>query len=333
VRLVTGLEGGRWALVTKTHHALVDGVGAVDVTHVLLDSARNPRRGPTGVVAPPAQSPGGPLDLFAGAARAGLYAARHPGRLRDAFLQAKAMAEVVIRDEVAAAPHSSLNRPLSRERRYRVVRADLTELKRIKRSLGGTVNDVILAAVTGGLRAMMLEHGDDIPAPGLRAMVPVNLRSAADRFGLGNKVSSLFVHLPVMEPDAETTELKGGRGAAAASELIAAGGLAPPVLHSVFARSALATRLFNVTITNVPGPQLPLYAFGARMDEVWPLVPLAADHRVGVAVVSYDGKVFFGLCGDMHTGADLDVIAAGIESSIRELGRLAACGRALPTSA
>jgi WS/DGAT/MGAT family acyltransferase len=341
-RLVTGLEGGRFALATKTHHALVDGVGAVDVTHVLLDSARDPGRGPKGAAPPPAQSPGSPLDLFAGAARAGLYTARHPGRLRDAFLQAKAMAEVVIRDEVSAAPHSSLNQPLSRERRYRVVRADLTELKRIKRSLGGTVNDVILAAVTGGLRALMLEHGDDIPAPGLRAMVPVNLRSAADRFGLGNKVSSLFVHLPVMEPDArhryllvagETTELKGGRLAAGAGELIAVGGLAPPVLHSVFARSALATRLFNVTVTNVPGPQLPLYAFGARMEEVWPLVPLAADHRVGVAVVSYDGKVFFGLCGDRHTGADLDLVAAGIQSSLRELGDLAGSGRVLPALA
>jgi len=246
---------------------------------------------------------------------------------------------VVLRDEVAAAPRCSLNAPLSTERSYRVVRADLAELKGVKAVLGGTVNDVILAAVTGGLRTLLLERGEDVPAPGLRAMVPVNLRTAAERFGLGNKVSSLFVHLPVMEPDAghryllvtaETADLKGGRLALGAGELISIGGLAPPVLHSVFARSALATRLFNVTVTNVPGPQNPLYAFGAQMEEIWPLVPLAADHTVGIAVLSYAGKVFFGLSGDERTAADLEVLGAGIESAITELVELAATGHALP---
>ena len=337
-RLVTGLEGGRWAVATKTHHALVDGVGAVDVTHVLLDLTRRPRRLGQAAPAPAPRPSNGTLDLLTGAARAGLYTARHPGRLRDAFLQAKAMAEVVLRDEVAAAPRCSLNAPLSTERRYRVVRADLAELKGVKAALGGTVNDVILAVVTGGLRALLLERGEDVPAPGLRAMVPVNLRTAAERFGLGNKVSSLFVHLPVMEPDAghryllvtaETSDLKGGRLALGAGELISIGGLAPPVLHSVFARSALATRLFNVTVTNVPGPRSPLYAFGAQMEEIWPLVPLAADHTVGVAVVSYAGKVFFGLSGDERTATDLEVLGAGIESAITELVELAATGHAL----
>jgi WS/DGAT/MGAT family acyltransferase len=269
---------------------------------------------------------------------AGLYAARHPGRLRDAFLQAKAMANVVLRDEIAAAPHCSLNTPLSTGRRYRVVRADLAELKRVKEGLGGTVNDVILAAVAGGLRTLLMERGDDIPAPGLRAMVPVNLRTAAERFATGNKVSTLFVHLPVMEPDpghryllvrGETADVKRGGQAGGAGELLAIGGLAPPVLHSVFARSALATRLFNVTVTNVPGPQMPLYAFGSQMEEVWPLVPLAADHSLGVAVVSYDGKVFFGLNAD-ESATDLDTLARGIESAIEELTELAATGHALP---
>jgi WS/DGAT/MGAT family acyltransferase len=338
-QLVTGLDGGRWAIATKTHHALVDGIGSVDVTHVLLDARRRPRRTPAAVAAPAPRPSNGPLDLVAGAAHAGLYAARHPGRLRDGFLQAKAMAELVIRDEVSAAPHCSLNRKLSAERSYRVARADLAQLKSIKTSLGGTVNDVILAAVTGGLRAVLVERGEDVPAPGLRAMVPVNLRTAAERFGLGNKVSSLFVHLPVMEPDpghryllvaAETADLKGGRLALGASELVSLAGLAPPVLHSIFARSALATRLFNVTVTNVPGPQQPLYAFGARMEEVLPLVPLAAEHRVGVAVVSYDGNVFFGLSGDEHAADDLERLAEGIESSVAELVELAATGSALP---
>lgn len=336
--LVTGLEGGRWAVATKTHHALVDGVGAVDVTHVLLDTARRPGRSQEPPQPLPAPASSGPLNLLSGAARAGLYAARHPGRLRDAFLQAKAMADVVIHDEVVAAPGCSLNAPLSPGRGYRVVTADLAELKQIKEALGGTVNDVILSAVTGGLRTLLLERGEEIQAPGLRAMVPVSLRTAAERFGMGNKVSTLFVHLPVMEPDAghryllikgETTDLKSGGQAAGAGELVAIGGLAPPMLHSLFVRSALATRLFNVTVTNVPGPQVPLYAFGARMEEVWPLVPLAAAHTVGIAVASYDGKVFFGVSADEGVN-DLDDLTAGIEASVAELIDLAASGRALP---
>jgi hypothetical protein len=141
-----------------------------------------------------------------------------------------------------------------------------------------------------------------------------------------------------MEPDAghrylwvkgETADLKSGGQAAGAGELVAIGGLAPPMLHSLFARSALATRLFNLTVTNVPGPRAPMYAFGARMEEVGPLVPLAAAHTVGVAVVSYDGKVFFGVSGD-DAVADLDDLAGGIEASLAELTRIAAKGSALP---
>jgi WS/DGAT/MGAT family acyltransferase len=258
--------------------------------------------------------------------------------MREVVMQAKAMADVVFHDEIVAAPHSSINAPLSPRRRYRVVDADLEQLKGVKNALGGTVNDVVLSAVTGGLRALLLERGEDVAAPGLRAMVPVDVRTAAERLGLGNKVSSLFVHLPVMEPDAgrryllvkgETDDLKRHGQAGGAGELVALGGLAPPVVHALFARTALATRLFNLTVTNVPGPQMPLYAFGARMEEVWPLVPLAAGHTLGVAVVSYDGRVFFGLCADRETG-DLDVLAAGIETAISELVELGTAGAALP---
>jgi WS/DGAT/MGAT family acyltransferase len=338
-RLVTGLEGGRWAVATKIHHALVDGVGSVDAAYLLLDAERRPRRTPTEAGGPPPVPSPGHLDRLAGLAREGLGAARHPGRLRDAFLQAKAMTDVVLRDEVLPAPHCSLNVPISQDRLYRVVRADLAELKGVKNALGGTVNDVILAAVAGGLRALLAARGDEVSAPGLRAMVPVNLRTAADRFALGNKVSSLFVHLPVMEPDperryrlirGETGDLKRGGGPRAAANLVAVGGLAPPILHSVFARSAFATRLFNLTVTNVPGPQLPLYGLGARLEEVWPLVPLAAEHSVGVAVVSYDGKVFFGLSGDIAAAPDLDLLAEGIENAIAELADIASTGEAVP---
>jgi WS/DGAT/MGAT family acyltransferase len=338
-RLVTGLEAGRWAVAVKTHHALVDGVGSVDAAYLVLDSSRRPRRVAETPAMPAEPSSTGPFDRLLGAARGGLYFTRHPGRIRDAFLQAKAMTDVVLRDEVLPAPRCSLNAPISAARRYRVVRADLTELKGVKNALGGTVNDVILAAVTGGLRALLTARGDQVPAPGLRAMVPVNLRTTAERFGTGNKVSSLFVHLPVMEPNpghryllvsGETADLKSGGGAGGVANLIALGGLAPPVLHSVFARSVFATRLFNLTVTNVPGPQVPLYGLGARLEEVWPLVPLAADHSVGIAVVSYDGKVFFGVSGDAEAAPDLDVLADGIEHAIEDLVDLAATGQAIP---
>ena len=185
-----------------------------------------------------------------------------------------------------------------------------------------------------------MERDEPLPSTGLRAMVPVNLRTAAQRFGLGNRVSSLFVHLPVADPDAgrrylliagEAQDLKRGGQAGGGAGLVALGGLAPPVLHALFARSAFATRLFNLTVTNVPGPQLPLYAFGARMEEVIPLVPLAADHTVGVAVVSYDGQVFFGLNGDQRAMRDLDVLAHGIETALTALSELAATGHAVPS--
>ena len=170
---------------------------------------------------------------------------------------------------------------------------------------------------------------DDLPERGLRAMVPVNLRSGGNGAGqLGNQVSSLFVHLPVSEPDpvrrylvtaGETAELKSGGEARTGAELLALAGLAPPLLHSVLARSSTGRRLFNLTVTNVPGPPKPLYAFGARLEEVLPLVPLAADHAVGIAVVSYCGHVFFGLSGEARAVPDLDVLRDGIEDSIREL--------------
>jgi WS/DGAT/MGAT family acyltransferase len=339
--LVTGLEGGRWALATKTHHALVDGIGAVDVAHLLLDTSRRPqaRAAPADFMVREPHGRG-PLGRLASGALGGLSVARHPGRLRDAFLQAKAMTEVLVRDELLAAPDCSLNVEIGAHRHVLSVTTDLDQIKAIKRELGGTVNDVILAAVTGGLRALLAARGEQPPSPGLRAMVPVNVRTHAERFGLGNRVSSLFVNLPVAEPDAgrryleivgATEDLKRGGQAGGGAGLVALGGLAPPVLHAVFARSTFATRLFNLTITNVPGPQLPLYAFGARLEEVLPLVPLAAEHSVGVAVVSYDGRVFFGLNGDERTTPDLHVLAGGIERAIGDLRQLAAAGHALPS--
>lgn len=338
--LLEGLEGGRWAIATKTHHALVDGVGAIDVGHFVLDASRRPR----GRLAPPSETKGPdvsssfaswlPMGVVSGI-WSGLAATRDPARMRDAVLQSKATIDVLVRDELVPAPHSSLNVPIGTHRRYRTVRADLEQVKQVKRALGGTVNDVVLAAAAGGLRRLLVGRGDRLPSQGLRAMVPVNVRTAAERLRLGNKISSLFVHLPVAEPEArrryaatlgEAETLKAGDQATGGAGLVALASLAPPVLHSLIARSLFASRLFNLTITNVPGPQRPLYAFGARLEEVLPLVPLAADHAVSIAVVSYDGQLVFGLAGDERAAPDLDLLAEGIEASLAELSALAGEG-------
>jgi diacylglycerol O-acyltransferase / wax synthase len=333
--LVTGLEGGCWAICTKTHHCLVDGVGSVDAAYLLLDTE------PDVHPAPPAEGlandRNGSSLLFrapaaiAHGARAGIDAALHPSKLLDALARSRAMAELVARDELVAAPRTTLNVPIGVHRRFDVVRVPLADVKLIKNRLGGTVNDVVLAAATAGLRELLVARGDEPPPEGLRAMIPVNIRTAGDK--LGNRISSLFVHLPVAESNplqryvhtvdhAEAD--KSGEQARGSETLVGLAGFAPPVLHSFLARSLFASRLFNVTITNVPGPQQPLYACGSRMTAVFPLVPLAADHSVGIAVVSYDGDLYFGLIGDRDSTRDLDVLSYGIARAIAELRELAA---------
>jgi len=247
---------------------------------------------------------------------------------------------VIVREEVRAAPHTSLNRPIGTLRRFEVVRIPLTDLKEIKNSLGGTINDVVLAVTASGLRALLQSRGEPLPADGLRAMVPINVRAAGEHLALGTRVSSLYVELPVAQDDparryqetvARSESLKSeGQQARGTTAVIELAGLAPPVIHSAMARAIYATRLFNVTITNVPGPQLKLYALGAAMREVYPLVPLAAEHAVGVAAASYDGTVFFGVAADRDAVPDLDVLVNAMAASVEELLAIARADRNAP---
>ena len=339
--LVEGLADGGWALGSKTHHCMVDGVGSVGVAQALLDLEPDP---PPGDDDPDTELPvperhddehGGwlrwtPPAIALRAVRVGADAALHPRKLVDAAQKGRAVAEMIARDEVAAAPQSSVNAAIGAHRQFTVVDAGLDEVKAIKRALGGTVNDVVLAAVAAGLRELLLSRGESPPA-GLRAMVPVNVRTATEDLGLGNQITSLFVPLPVDEADPirrferarrSATRLKSSTEAVGSKTLIDMLALAPPALHTAFARSLFATRLFNITVTNVPGPQMPLYALGARMRELWPLVPLAADHSLGVAIMSYDGRLFFGLVADRDV-PDLDVLADGLRHALEELAALA----------
>jgi|CZKG01.1.fsa_nt_gi WS/DGAT/MGAT family acyltransferase len=339
--LVEGLANGRWAIATKTHHCMVDGVGSADVGHLLLDTT--PDAAPVAPSSPSFASggpaaPGSlarlahawagllPVDTMLHAAEMGAHGVLHP---RDALRSAKAAVAVIVREELRAAPRTSLNRPIGTLRRFEVVRVPLADLKEIKSSLGGTINDVVLAVTASGLRALLQSRGEALPAGGLRAMVPVSVRAAGEHLALGNRVSSLYVELPVAEADpvlryretvARSESLKSeGRQALGTTAVIELAGLAPPVIHATMAQAIYATRLFNVTITNVPGPQQTLYALGAPMREVYPLVPLAAEHAVGVAAASYDGNVFFGVVADRDAVPDLEVLVRSLGASVQDL--------------
>jgi WS/DGAT/MGAT family acyltransferase len=327
--LLDGLADGRWSIVTKVHHSLVDGVSGVSVTNLILDDSPAPSpAGKTASSAPAPSASGRERDrtrLVAGA-RAGIGLALHPARVRDLLGQARTLARFLVRDEVIPAPHTSLNVPIGGNRRMTFVTVPLADLKAIKGRLGGSVNDAVLAIAGGGLRHLLEARGEPLPARGVRVMVPVNVRRATEMMALGNRVSSLFVELPVAEPDGlaryratveSTEELKRSGLAGGAEALMDVAGFVPPM-----ARLAFTPRLFNVTITNVPGPQTTLYALGAPMRRVIPLVPIFANHAVGFAVVSYDGEVVICLNGDHGAMADLDVLGEGLERSLEELREL-----------
>ena len=331
--LLDGLAGGRWALATKTHHCLVDGMGSVDVGRVLLDAEpRPPRRRPpahwTIAVSRPDHDILSRLypDLLLKGARAGAGLILHPA---DALTRAAAVADLAIHEQLMAAPRTTLNGPLGATRGYAAVRFGLDDLKAIKNELGGTVNDVVLSISAGALRRLLLARGEEPPEAGLRAQIPVNIRTGEHLRAQGNVLTSLFVELPVAEPDPlarhrrvvqRAASLKRSSQPVGGKALIDLAGLAPPILGEVLGRAMFGgDRVFNLTITNVRASDTPLYAFGARLREVLPYVPLFSGHRVGIAVVSYAGEVVFGLGADRTSTPDLALLADGIRASYEEL--------------
>jgi WS/DGAT/MGAT family acyltransferase len=340
IYLVEGLSDGRVGIITKTHHAMVDGVSAVDLGTVLLDLAPDPGEQPPEDWVP-RRAPSR-LGLLAGAV--GEYASA-PTHVLDAVrgtvldvrstagraVGAAGGAVTSLRTVSRAAPSSPLNVPIGEQRRFGAARSDLDDYRRVRAAHGGTVNDAVLATVAGALRAWLLTRGEPVtPATTLRAVVPVSVRADDDRAQLGNRVSSYFVDLPVGEGNAVmrlhqvSFAMRGHKesgqsvGADALAQL---SGFAPPTLHSLGARvaSGLGRRLFNLVVTNVPGPQLPLYAAGARLLEMYPVVPLAKGSALSVGLTSYDGGVYYGLNADRDALPDVDVLAACLEESLAEL--------------
>jgi diacylglycerol O-acyltransferase / wax synthase len=240
----------------------------------------------------------------------------------------------IARTAARPAPDNPLNAEIGEHRRFAMVSTDLDDYKRIRKAHGGTINDAVLTTISGALRSWLLTRGEPVTGKTVvRAMVPLSVRGSEDddEFSAGgNKVSSYLVDLPVGEPSAvirlhqvsyAMRAHKEAGQSVGADALVHLGGFAPPTLHALGAKTAsgLSRRLFNLVVTNVPGPQSPLYAAGARMLEVFPVVPLARGQAVAIGVTSYNGGVYFGLNADRDAMPDIRVLAGLIEESLAEL--------------
>jgi WS/DGAT/MGAT family acyltransferase len=338
--LVEGLAEGRFAIITKSHHAMVDGVRGIDIGQVILDTSPTPRAVPDDLWMPAPE----PTSAQLVTAAASELLRRPSGVLDTVRLSAHEAHTIAVRlldlagglvsaaqAVLRPAPSSPLNMPIGEQRRFGVARTSLDDYKLVRRQRGGSINDVVLATVAGALRGWLLFRGEPVtPASTVRAMVPMSVRSESDDADLGNRVSGLVVDLPVGEANplmrlsqvsyAMRAHKESGQSVGA-DALVALSGFAPPTLHAVGARLAngLTRRMFNLVVTNVPGPQVPLFVAGARMLEIFPVVPLASGHAVTLGLTSYAGGVYYGLNGDRDAMADVDVLAALIEESLAEL--------------
>jgi WS/DGAT/MGAT family acyltransferase len=335
--LVDNLEGGRHAYISKTHHALVDGVSAVDVGTIMLDP--NPEG--TEMPVPEEQwDPDVPSPelLFVRAAseriRTPLRAARKAalgaiGMPRETAGRVMRTAESFagLAAGGPTAPRTFLNEEIGRDRRIAFVRTELDALKRARGESGATVNDVILSVAAGGLRRLFQRRGEEVPDR-LVALVPMSIRQSDEHLELGNRIATLMVSLPLAEADPETrlrlvheetTRVKQSEQARAASLVIEATGWTPPTINRVLADVISRPLAWNLVVSNVPGPQMPFYLLGRRMLEVYPVVPLSPqNHALSIGVVSYDGGVFFGITADRALFADIDEVGADLEAALAE---------------
>jgi len=336
--LIEGLKGDRFAIVGKTHHAMVDGVSGVDITTVLFDAEADPAETPVEQEEwVPRPEPNGaqllgealleraiyPREIARGLRRIGRGPRRALQSAADAAIAAGSFAWTGV-----GAPGSPFNFDVGTHRRFSWVRASLADMKQVKNELGGTVNDVIIAAVAGALGRYMRSRGHPTVGLELRAMVPVSVRTADQRGTLGNQVTAMMATLPVWCEDPKRRmeivrksmgDLKQSKQAVGASVLTGLADFAPPTIAGQAARLQSRQRFFNLVVTNIPGPQFPLYLMGRRMERVFPMVPLAKNQGVCIGIMSYDGQVNFGLIGDYDGMPDLDDLADDLEASIDEL--------------
>ena len=333
--IAEGLDADRWALLSKVHHSMVDGVSGTDLMSVLLDSERHPEAQPH--VAWHAEPEPGSAALIAAAlaavpydgARSLLAAARHPRRVAGRVADLS-RGMVSMRGLLRPGRGTSLNGPIGPHRRWDWACGRLADVKTIRQAYGGTVNDVVLAVITRGFRDLLLSRGEPVDGEVVRTMVPVSVRATHERGTYNNRVSAMFAELPVGVADplerlalvrAQMEDLKESHQAVGGEVLTSLGGFAPAMLLALAGRLATRApqRSVNTVTTNVPGPQHPMYLAGRRMLECFPFVPLAGHVRVGIAIFSYDGGLNFGATGDSDTAPDIGVLCRGIEQGIQEL--------------
>ncbi|HEU4512815.1 MAG TPA: wax ester/triacylglycerol synthase family O-acyltransferase [Nocardioidaceae bacterium] len=340
VYLVEGLEGGRFAILSKSHQILVDGISTVDLGQVLLDVDPRPRE----VVHDhwrPAREPSPPALL----AEAVSESVRHPSRLAETV---RGNVDAAVR--VAASlgrtgfetagmlsnrrhtPETPLHARLSEQRRFVTVRTDLQDYRAVRRVHGGTVNDVVMATIAGAMRAWLMTRAEPVHGSrSLRAMVPMSvIDHDLEPTSLGSQVTGHLVSLPIGEssPVVRLHQVsyafkahKDTGMAVAADRLADIAGFAPTTFHALGSRVAAAQvrRGFDLVVTNVPGPQFPLYAAGAQMLESYPVQPLLPGHALSIGVTSYDGGVYFGINADRDALPDVDVLAQCVEEALAEL--------------
>ncbi|HEY3701363.1 MAG TPA: wax ester/triacylglycerol synthase family O-acyltransferase [Acidimicrobiales bacterium] len=344
--VVQGLEQGRWAMVAKTHHAMVDGVSGTELLAVIMDTSPDP--------SPPVRDDWHPSPLPSGARLAveaavdlavspyeQLRAVRSATRVpRQALNQLGEVARGIssMAGVLRSNPVSTLNGPIGPHRRYAWASTSVEDVKVVRKGLGGTFNDVVLAAITGGFGELLRSRGEPVDRV-VRTLVPVSVRArdvsgrAVGDATYDNKVSAMFASLPVNIDDpaeqlhaitAQMQGLKESKEAVAGEALTSLSGFAPPMLLALGMRVAgrVGQRNINTGTTNVPGPQFPLYAAGRRMLKAYPYVPLFGQVRIAIAIFSYDGQVNFGVTGDYDSAPDLEVLCRGIEDAMRRLVEL-----------
>jgi diacylglycerol O-acyltransferase / wax synthase len=346
--LVEGLADGRVALLSKSHQVLVDGIETVDLGQVLLDKSPAPKE--LGADGWRARARLSPISLLTGALRDSVA---DPRTVADT---ARSAADSVLRTTAATAgsarrvvdaladrgprPDSPIVGPLSQQRRVVVVRTDLADYRKVREARGGTVNDVVMATVTGALRAWLMARGEAMRgARQVRAIVPISvIDDELEATSLGSQIAAHFVDLPVGEPSplvrlhqvsySFQAHKETGR-AVAASRLTSISGFAPATFHAIGSRVAAVEqrRGYQLSVTNVPGPQTPLYAAGARMLATYPVPPLLEGHPLAIGVTSYDGHVYYGLTADRDQLPDADLLGPCVREALDELVEAATGGR------
>ena len=335
--LVEGLEGGRWSVISKVHHAMIDGVSGHELLELLLDRDEDPP--------PPVPSTWQPrpapsrqdalveaiswmvrLPIVAGKAVAGTVS-----KPKSALASGATTSSALLRvGRKASGSHGLLNGPIGPHRRWAWGRGDLAQVKAIKQAAGCTVNDVVLAAIAGGYRQYFIDRGEPVAQESVQSLVPVSVRGDDQRGRLGNQVSAMFANLPVDLADpldrlravaAQMHELKASGEAIGVGSMVSAAEFVPPTLVTLAARmsSSVGQRLFDTVTTNIPGPQYPLYLLGRRLREMFPYIPIADGARISIGIVSYNGSLAFAATGDYDAVPDLDDLCRHIEAALDEL--------------